>query len=252
MTLSDAINRSIEIALTGAKITSASPGHINTVFLLEEMDHTDFESEIRAIVEEEINLIELDVAKSPNELTGGDTTVNTAKLEKEINKVNSEMENLLDSPFGDLASLTREQASNLQSFSKDPFQFILTRFLKKFAKGAGIILLATIIFAAVKFIISELFKPGRLLDIRFKRVARDEILLFNSREEQAELRQGFRTVTVTTIPFLRGVEVRGQVAGNLYNPTAIPMNRIDPRRLTAPKVTTQISTRGSKFFSRRN
>lgn len=252
MTLSDSINRSIEIALTGAKITSASPGHVNTVFLLEEMDHTDFEGEIRAIVEEEINFAELEAIKAPDELTGGDTTATSAQLEKEINKINQEFENLIDSPFGDLASLTREQTANLQSFSKDPFQFMFTRFLKKFAKGAGIILLASIIFSAVQFIISELLKPGRLLDRRFKRVARDEILLFNSREEQAELRQGFRTVTVTTIPFLRGAEVRGQIAGNLYNPTAIPMNRIDPRRLVAPKIKTQISTRGSKFFGRRN
>ena len=50
MPIGDVINRMIEIALTGAKITSASPGKVNTVFLLEEMDHPELDTEIRAIV----------------------------------------------------------------------------------------------------------------------------------------------------------------------------------------------------------
>ena len=241
----------IEIALTGAKITSASPGHVNTVFLLEEMDHSDLETEIRSIIEEEINFAEFEAIKAPDNLTGGDPA-DAAKLQKQIDTVSEDFSNLKKSPFGDLASITGSQVSNLQSFSKNPFQFMLTNFFKKFAKGAGIIALATIIFAAVNLIINELLKPGRFLDRRFKRIAADEILLFNSREDVAELRQGFRTVTITTIPFLKGSQLRGQISGNLYNPTAIPMNRLDPRRTIAPIIETQSSSRGSKFANRRN
>ena len=87
MTLSDSINRSIEIALTGAKITSASPGHVNSVFLLEEMDHTDFESEVRGIIAEEVNLLEIEALRAPDELAGGDNGTPSA-LEKEINTQN--------------------------------------------------------------------------------------------------------------------------------------------------------------------
>ena len=82
---------------------------------------------------------------------------------------------------------------------RDPFGFLFQGFLKKFGKGVGVFALATLIFEAVKFIIDELFKPGRDLDRTFKRTIRDEILLFNNEREQAELRQGFRSVIITTI-----------------------------------------------------
>jgi len=251
LTLGDTINRMIEVALTGAKITSASPGHVNNVFLLEEMDHSDLEGEIRSIIEEEIAFAEIEAIKAPDNLTGGDTA-DAAKLQKEIEAVTEDFSNLKKSPFGDLADITGSQVANLQQFSKNPFQFMLANFLKKFAKGAGIIALATIIFAAVQLIISELLKPGRFLDRRFKRIAADEILLFNSREDVAELRQGFRTVTITTIPFLKGSQLRGQISGNLYNPSAIPMNRLDPRRTVPPIIATQSSSRASRFANRRN
>ncbi len=250
MAISDVINRMIEIALTGAKITSASPGHVNTVFLLEEMDHPELEDEIRSIIEEEINFAEVEAVKAPDSLTDNDVS---PQLKKEVDSLTDNLKNLKESPFGSLASLTRSQTTVLQSFSKNPFQFMFTVFFKRFSKGVGVLLLATAIFTAVQFIIAELMKPGRFLDRRFKRLARDEILLFNSREDQAELRQGFRTITVTTMPFLKGAELRGQISGNLYNPTAIPMNRLDPRRVISPIISTQNSSRGSRFgrFGRR-
>lgn len=253
MTLSDLFNRKIEVALLGAKISSASPGHVNTVFLLEEMDHSDIDDEVRRIVEEEIAFAEIEAIKAPDTLTGGDSGNVSPALKQEITSLSESLENLKESPFGTLSSLTSTQVGNLQSFSRNPFQFFFTTILKKFGKGAGVLALAGIIFAAVQLIISELMKPGRALDRRFRRVARDEIFLFNSREEVAELRQGFRTVTVTTMPYLMGAEqARGQVSGNLYNPTAIPMNRIDPRRAEVPLIQSQSSSRSSKFFNRRN
>jgi len=254
MTLSDSINRKIEVALLGAKITSAGTDkRINRVLSVDQQDHTDIESEIRAIVEEEVkNVIE---EQSETRITGPAKAVQAddpAKTKKQVSALTETIENLRESPFGTMETLTRQQVSNLQGFSKDPFKFMLNKFFKKFARGAGIIALATIIFAAVELIISELFKPGRDLDRRFRRVAKDEILLFNSTEEQAELRQGFRTVTVTTIQFLKGNQLRGQISGNLYNPSAIPMNRIDPRRVIPPMISTQNSSRASKFSNRRN
>lgn len=248
MAISDVINKMIEIALTGAKITSASPGHVNTVFLLEEMDHPELEDEIRNIIEEEIKLTKVEDVKTPN-LTGDDST----KLKKEVNILTETQEKFKASPLGTLTSLTRSQTEVLQSFTKNPFEFIITRFFKKMPKGTPHIILILAVLAAVKIVISELMKSGRLLDRRFKRLIRDEILLFNSREEQAELRQGFRTVTVTTMPFLKGAELRGQISGNLYNPTAISMNRLDPRRVISPIMSTQNSSRGSRFgrFGRR-
>jgi len=249
MTLSDTINRMIEVVLFGAKISSASPAKVNTVTSLDEIEQADLESEIRTIIQEEISTQEIDAIKSSD--ISSKNKAAASEVDRKVDKLTDTLDNLKESPFGTLESLTRSQVSNLQGFSRDPFKFLFANFFKKFAKGAGIIALATIIFAAVQLIISELLKPGRALDRRFKRVARDEFLLFNSREEQAELRQGFRTVTITTIPFLRGSELRGQISGNLYNPTAIPMNRLDPRRTIAPIVSAQNSSRASKFFNRR-
>jgi len=251
MTLSDIFNRMIEVALRSTKISSASPEKINTIISIDELEHTDIENEIRSIIEEEIKLQEIEATKASLKVSAnGKNTMQ--EVDKKVSNLTETMDNLKKSPFGTMESLTRSQVSNIQGFSKDPFKFMFANFFKRFAKGAGIILLATIIFAAVQLIISELMKAGRLLDRRFRRVARDEILLFNSREVQAELRQGFRTVAVTTIPFLRGSQLRGQISGNLYNPTAIPMNRIDPRRVVSPSISTQNSSRASKFSNRRN
>lgn len=255
MTISDKINRAFETILLGAKITSASPEHVNTVFLLEEMDHSDFESDIREIVQEELELSGTqDTSKTDVITTGGSGKGKSlASVETQVNNVEESLGNLDDS-LGGLADMTNTQITVLQGFSKNPFQFMLSNFFKKFAKGAGIVALATIIFAAVQLIISELLKPGRLLDRRFKRIAKDEILLFNSVQEQAELRQGFKTVIITTMSFLSGGEVAGQISGNLYNPTRVPMDRIDPRRAITPIVSSQNGSRssnfsGSKFFS---
>lgn len=249
MTLSDKINRMIEFALNGAKITSASPDHVNTVFLLDEMDHSDLEVDIRDIVKEEISLTETKTAKD-SEVSTIDKTATSSAIDKKVEGLDDTLTNL-DEGLGDLANLSKTQIGNLSSFSKDPFKFMLANFFKRFAKGAGIIALATIIFAAVSLIISELMKPGRELDRRFKRLAKDEILLFNNLREQAELRQGFKTVIITTMPFLSGAEIAGQVSGNLHNNTRIPMDRIDPRRVIAPIISAQNSSRGSKFFNRR-
>lgn len=228
MTLSDTINRMIDKALRSAKITSASPGHTNFVEDILDIENPDIEGELKKIVEK--------------------TQTSASRKQKDVN---DKVELFEEGNVGKIQQLSSQQFSNVQQFARNPFQFFFANIFKRFAKGAGVLLLAGIILEAVKFIIGELFKSGRLLDRTFKRKIRNEILLFNSEREQAELRQGFRSVIITTIPFLRGDQVRGQISGNLYNPTAIPMNRLDPRRVIAPNPRAQ-GSRNAKFFNRRN
>ena len=59
-------------------------------------------------------------------------------------------------------------------------------------------------FEAVQWIISELMKPGRWLDRRFRREIENEILRFRSREEKQKLNQGLSQIIVTSTHSLRG------------------------------------------------
>jgi len=230
MTVEKLVKRMIESALRDLKITSASPEHVNTVTEVTGIDSVPIDKEIQ-------NLI----SKSPAATTS----------EKNQDDINDTVKSFKDGNVGKLESMSSQQFGNVQSMARDPFGFLFSGFLKKFAKGAGVVALATLIFEAVKFIIDELFKPGRDLDRTFKRKIRDEILLFNNEREQAELRQGFRSVIVTSISGLRGSEIRGQISGNLYNPTAIPVNRIEPRRIETQNVRTFTQqTRGQSRFGR--
>ena len=99
---------------------------------------------------------------------------------------------------------TSSQFGNLKEFVSNPAQFMIQTVFRKFAKGAGIFALALIIFEAVKWIISELLKPGRFLDLRFKRDINQEIIAFRQREDQQRLKQGFSNIIITTTPRLRG------------------------------------------------
>ncbi len=132
--------------------------------------------------------------------------------------------------IGEIEKMTKQQFGNVQELARDPFQFIFGKVFKKFSKGAGVLFLATLIGAAVQYILFELMKPGRPFDRRFKREVRNEILLFNNAREQQELRQGFKSVIVTSIGYLRAHQIQGNYNTNLFNPTAQPADRIDPRR----------------------
>jgi len=105
---------------------------------------------------------------------------------------------------GEVTRMTSAQFGNIKAFALNPAGFLIGTVMRKAFKGAGILLLASLIFEAVKFIISELLKPGRLLDIRFKRDIRRELMFFRLREEQQKLRQGFSRVIVTTMAGIRG------------------------------------------------
>ena len=179
--ITDSINRKIQKALESLEITSANPTHINRVIQINEIDNED----IDAMIQKESKGIETKEGK---------------KTEEAIKKVE-----LWDNGnIGEINRFTSAQWGNLRDFVSNPVQFMVQSVFRKFAKGVGVAAFALLIFEAVQWIISELLKPGRMLDLRFKRDIRDEIIAFRRREDQQKLKQGFSSIIVTSMPRLRG------------------------------------------------
>ncbi len=189
MTLADEINRMILKIVESLEITSANPTHTNTVIQANEMEKPDLEALISK---------------------GGD---NATKEKKKFVTLEKKVTRWDKGNIGDVNRFTSQQMGNLRDFVSNPFGFMIKSVFRKFAKGLGVVTFALIIFEAVKWIISELLKPGRLLDIRFKRDIRTEIISFRRREEQQKLKQGFSNIIITTSPRLRGGQ--GQVVNTL-------------------------------------
>ena len=188
--LTDAVRR----LLDSLQVSSASPGHINVVL------QTD-------------PGIDLDEA-----LEGRKT-----KESKDNEKTKKTVEGWDKGQVGEVQRFSTEQFGNIKELSQNPVGFVITKVFGKFAKGVGIITLAFVIFEAVKFIISELLKPGRFLDRRFKRDINKEIIQFRRREDQQKLKQGFSNIIITTMSGLRG----GQ--GQFYNTLDHVRDRSLPR-----------------------
>lgn len=180
MTLADEINKMILKIVESLEITSANPTHTNVVRQANEMDKPDLE----AFIKEERT---------------DDSIKESRKIDTTIKKV----EQFDNGKVGEIQRLSSQHFSNLKEFVSNPTGFIFQTFMKKFAKGVGIIALALLIFEAVKWIFNELFKPGRLWDLRFKRNIRDEIMFFRRREDQQKLKVGFSSIIVTSMPRLR-------------------------------------------------
>jgi len=180
--LTDAIRR----LLDSLQISSASPGHVNVVL------QTDPSIDLDSALEE---------AQKDTGIKSQKDTQETIKKVKRFDKGN----------VGEINRMTSQQFGNVRDLARNPFTFVLNTVFRKFARGVGLIALAAIIFGAVKFIISELLKPGRFLDRRFKRDITKEIIQFRRREDQQKLKQGFSNIIITTMPGLRG----GQ--GQFYN-----------------------------------
>lgn len=213
MTLSETINRMIESVLQSSTWTSA--GGNNPV--------ENFIKEVRGIENPDL---EDDLKQALGDSTGGGKT-DTSILKSKFKK-------LEDGNVGELSNFTSQQFGNLKSFSVNPTGFLVGSLFSKFAKGAGVVTLALLIFEAVKFIISELLKPGRLLDIRFKRDIRSEIIAFRLREDQQKLIQGFSRVIITSSPRLRGGQGQtGDSFGDLVKGNFAVTN--EPYQRTAPK-----------------
>ena len=234
MTFSDTINRMIENILQASTWTSAGGNNPVDNFIKEfrGVENPDLEAEIKDLIEKE----------QPS---------GKRKKQKDIN---DKVENFEAGNVGDLQKLTSQQFGNVKQMATNPVQFIFATTIKKlgkFARFGAFAFFAFLIDQGVRFAINEAMKPGRWLDRRFKRIIKSEILLFNTEREQQELRQGFRSVIITTMKFLRGDQVRGQISGNLYNPSVIPLNRRDPRRVVEPNPRTQGLRGQSRFFNRR-
>ena len=182
MTLADEINRMIKKMMESSIITSAggdSP-KTNKVIGIGEQDTPDLESLVR-------------------EGASDDSIKEDKKLKDTVKKVNR----FDKGNVGKVNRFTSAQFGNLQGFVENPATFIINKVFGKLAKGVGVIAFAFIIFEAVKFIIRELLKPGRLLDIRFKRDFKNELIAFRRREDQQKLRQGFANIIITSTPRLR-------------------------------------------------
>ncbi len=201
--LADKINEMIRKMLEGSDFTSASPGFINKFITTTNVESPD----LLDLLEEE-----------------KDTTPKFAKAKKKTKETEKTVKGWKDGNVGEISTLSQQQFGNVMDFAKNPFTFITGAFMRKFAKGAGVIALAAIIFAAVKVIIGELLAPGRLLDRRFKRDIRKEIIAFRRREDQQKLKQGFSNIIITTMSRLRGGQNQFTNTLDLTRTNTFPVN----------------------------
>lgn len=183
--ISDKVNKLIENILRSSTWTSAGEQRVdNFIKELRGSESFDIETDIKKFVDNESD---------------------TGKKFKLADKGN----------MGELNRFTSAQFGNVRELAQNPVGFIMSVFIKKFAKGVGVIAFAVIMFEVVKTIIKELLQPGRLLDLRFKRDITKEIIAFRRREDQQKLRQGFSNIIITTMPRLRGDVATGQVINTL-------------------------------------
>lgn len=195
--LSDTINQMIQKILESAEWTSASPGHINTLIQVNAIESPDLEKDIRELTGSG--------KKGKAGIVDDDESNQVIKnVKSDIKKTKDQLKGVMSGNIGDINNFTSEQFGNITKMARDPTGFISGVFIKKFAKGVGVLILAQIIFEAVKVVIGELLKPGRALDRRFKRIIERERLQFRLREDQQKLKQGFSNIIITTGPRLRG------------------------------------------------
>ena len=169
----------IDTVLNGAEFTSANPDHINELIAINTTENPDFEVEIKKLIKE----------NSGTKSGGvGDAGDQVKKDKKALTEVTGKVKLFEKGNMGEINNFTSSQMGNVRQIATDPTGFLIQTFMKKFAKGIGVIALAVIIMEAVKWIISELLKPGRMLDVRFKRDISKEIIAFRRREEQQKLK----------------------------------------------------------------
>ena len=212
---SDLINSMIATALKSSYIVSPrfDDYHIEEVNIIES---PDFEKDIRDLVKE------ASISK-----TGGfgDAEDQVKKDKQSLKDVTKKVTLFEKGNMGEINAFTSAQMGNIKQVATDPTGFIIQTFMKKFAKGIGVIALAMIIMEAVKWIISELLKPGRMLDVRFKRDISKEIIAFRRREEQQKLKQGFSNLIITSSARLRGG------AGQMVNTLDLVRNNNFPENI---------------------
>ena len=162
------------------------------------------------------------IKKLKEEIKGADSKDPQTILKKlQLEKVTLQQKKFMQGPVGKINRLSSQASANLMKFATNPSAFIVagvTRLLSKYGKGAAVgsiyAILAILIYETVLFVIDLYMQPGRLLDRRFKRIARIETMNFYERQLQEELRHGYQEIRVTTMQGLRGGQ--SQVNGNLF------------------------------------
>lgn len=178
-----------------------------------EQEQTD--KEIRSL-QKEIKQIEDSIKKG---VDPKDPEIIKAKLEAKKDRLL--LKQWKAGPVGTVASFTTDQTANLRKFVTNPAEILVSAFTKKLgriggaaAKGGIIAILALLVYDLVLFVIDQFMQPGRLLDRRFKRIARLETMNFYERTLQEEIRHGYQEIRVATMTGLRGGA--SQVNGNFF------------------------------------
>ena len=164
---------------------------------------------------------QIDEIEKRRKLKKGNKTTDQI-LEEKQQKLNTlHIKEFNEGPLGDLKNLSEEAANNLVKIATKPASFIAEAVFALFgkvgkaaARGGIFGIIALVVYEAVLFFIKQLMEPGRLLDRRFRRIARVETMNFYERTLQEELRHGYQEIRVTTIQGLRGGE--SQVNGNFF------------------------------------
>lgn len=215
--------------LESSEFTSASPGFINRLIQVNVTEEQDFEADIEAIIKEQVKNDRKDF---------NDKVKLDPKTEEKINNSDSKVKLLDSGNLGELKNMSTEHFGNVRQLATNPFGFMTQTILRKLKSGAGVLFIVAIATEVAKFLILELFKPGRIFDIRFREQIDKQVIKFLDRKEQQELRQGHKTLITTTIGGLRGDSLRGQLGGNFYSGgqfgTSAPV--YDPSRVTPPMI----------------
>ncbi|MCZ6583233.1 MAG: hypothetical protein O6761_08735 [Thaumarchaeota archaeon] len=176
---------------------------------------TKTEFEIREL-EEQIKIIDKRRKKKKEKKTSQQILA-----EKKQQLLTKQFKEFKEGPVGKINKLSTHAVSNLMTMATRPGDFlamafgkILGRYGMVAARGGLYAIIALIVYEIVMFAIKQLMQPGRWLDRRYRRVAREETMNFYERTIQEELRHGYLEMRVTTIHGLRGGE--SQVNGNLY------------------------------------
>jgi len=194
--LTEEVKRMIQSALESMEVTSANPVHTNTLKQVNSIDTPDLD----AIVNESSQTPDLEV-----------------KQDKQLKDTILTVETFKKGNVGAIGKMGADQFSNIKQLATNPFSFMVGTMLRKLKSGAGVLFITAIAVEVAKFLILELFKPGRIFDQRFRERIDEQVIKFLDRKEQQELRQGFKTIITTTIGGLRGDTLRGQLGGNFYS-----------------------------------
>ena len=210
--ISDKINDLLLTAFNGAKYSSAGGANDIQNYFIEfnsSLGDVDIEGDIEQIIKEQ--------SKSSPQQSSDNNKLSSDETKKRVKETEIKVDGMLNSNLGDIKSMSTEQFGNIRQVATNPFGFMTRTLLRKLRTGAGLLFVVAIAVEVAKFLIDEMFKPGRAFDQRFREQINHQIIQFTSRKEQEELRAGYKSVITTTMGGLRGGMLRGQIGGNFYS-----------------------------------